>query len=134
MGESENWQKGLIDALGDADVDVLNPRREHWDSSWVQSIDNPYFLEQVSWELDALEAADIITLVFLPGTRSPISLLECGMYLRTGKLIVCCPQGFWRKGNVDIVCRRYGVSQVDTLSELEAAIREQLTPPKHQEC
>jgi len=33
-------------------------------------------------------------------------------------MIVCCPEDFWRKGNVDIVCERYGVDQVDTLDEL----------------
>jgi hypothetical protein len=33
---------------------VLNPRREDWDSSWIQSIDNPQFREQVEWEIYAL--------------------------------------------------------------------------------
>lgn len=126
MGEAEDWQETLIAALADCDVDILNPRRDDWDSSWVQAIDNPHFFEQVNWELDALEAADIIALVLSPGTKSPISLLEYGLYVRSGKLIVCCPEGFWRKGNVDIVCRRYGVSQVGSMPELVEAIREKL--------
>ncbi len=134
MGKGEAWQETLIAALADSDVDILNPRRDNWDSSWVQSIENPQFFEQVNWELDALEAADIIALVFSHGTKSPISLLECGLYVRTGKLIVCCPEGFWRKGNVDIVCRRYGVSQVNTIPELADAIRAALVPRSSDNC
>jgi hypothetical protein len=33
-------------------------------------------------------------------------------------MIVCCPEGFWRKGNVDIVCSRYNVQQVQNIEEL----------------
>jgi hypothetical protein len=55
---------------------------------------------------------------FDPATKSPISLLELGLFAKTGKLIVCCSEGFWRKGNVDIVCKRYGVMQVENLDKL----------------
>jgi hypothetical protein len=70
-----------------------------------------------------MERADLIALYLSPGTKSPISLLELGLYASSGKLVVCCPEGFWRKGNVDIVCKRYGAWQVDTLSELVGFIR-----------
>jgi hypothetical protein len=56
-----------------------------------------------------LEDADIILLYFDPNTKSPISLLELGLYARSKKLFVCCPDGFWRQGNVRVVCERYGV-------------------------
>lgn len=55
---------------------------------------------------------------FDPSTKSPISLLELGLYARAGKMIVCCPDGFWRKGNVDIVCFRHKIKQVQTLDAL----------------
>ena len=55
---------------------------------------------------------------FDPETKSPITLLELGLYARSGKLVVCCPHGFWRRGNVDIVCDRYGVDQVKLLDTL----------------
>ena len=61
-----------------------------------------------------------------PATKSPVSLLELGLHARSGKLIVCCPEGFWRKGNVDIVCQHHGVPQVADLAELEAEIRKRL--------
>ncbi len=61
---------------------------------------------------------------FDPNTKSPISLLELGLYAASDKLTVCCPEGFWRKGNVDIVCERYGVEQVDTIEEFAIQILE----------
>ena len=96
---------------------ILNPRRKEWDASWEQRMDNPNFNEQVNWELDALEKATVILMYFDPKTKSPISLLELGLFAKSGKLVVCCPEGFWRKGNVDIICNRYGILQVEDLEE-----------------
>ena len=122
MGKAENWQEVLTRCLSGSEGTILNPRRDDWDSSWVQSIGNQQFREQVEWELGALERADIVTLYFDPATKSPISLLELGLFCRTGKMVVCCPDGFWRKGNVDIVCYRYGVKQVASLDELVSQV------------
>ena len=118
MGKAENWQQRVERELSKCDGVIFNPRREDWDSSWVQSIDNSQFREQVEWELDALEEADVIAMYFDPTTKSPISLLELGLFARTKKLIVCCPEGFWRKGNVDIVCYKCDIEQVSSLKEL----------------
>lgn len=106
MGAAEDWQKTVVNALADMENLVLfNPRRDDWDSSWVQSITNLQFNKQVTWELRVLSAADKIILYLAPGTRSPISLLELGLFVKSD-IYVCCPEGFWRKGNVDIVCAR----------------------------
>lgn len=118
MGKAENWQTKLTEQFKDTDVTILNPRRDDWDSSWVQSIENAQFREQVEWELKALEDATHILMYFDPNTKSPISLLEFGLYAQSGKLIVCCPDGFWRKGNVEIVCNRYHVPMVDSFDYL----------------
>ena len=111
MGVAIDWQQSVIDRFYTEfpNVNIFNPRREEWDSSWVQSISNPQFYQQVNWELNALEKSEIIYLYFAPDTKSPISLLELGLFAHTGKMVVCCPEGFWRKGNVDIVCDRYNI-------------------------
>ena len=54
---------------------------------------------------------------------SPITLLELGIHAKSRKLIVYCPEGFWRKGNVDIVCEKYNIKQVDSFEELKKAIK-----------
>ncbi|MNT30982.1 hypothetical protein D3C72_1668010 [compost metagenome] len=50
-----------------------------------------------------------------------------GLHARGGKLIVLAPQGFWRKGNVDITAQAYGVKQVQSLPGLTAAVRDALS-------
>ena len=111
MGKADNWQVKILDFLKGKEEEyiVLNPRRDDWDSSWEQKMTNPQFNEQVTWELNALDSSDIIIMYFDPNTMSPISLLELGLHASSHKMIVCCPEGFWRKGNVDIVCDRYNI-------------------------
>jgi hypothetical protein len=124
LGEAEQWQRQVVDALADVDnLVILNPRRDDWDSSWEQQAANAQFAEQVTWELDMLDAADIIVMYFGPATMSPISLLELGLYAKSGKLKVCCPSGFWRSGNVEVVCQRHSIPLFDDLEELLASLR-----------
>jgi hypothetical protein len=123
MGVAEDWQSKIEEELKDYNITIYNPRRDSWDSSWEQSIHNPQFREQVEWELDHLDKADIIVMYFDENTKSPISLLELGLYASSGKMILYCPEGFWRKGNVDIVANRYDVKQVSSFNELLIAVR-----------
>lgn len=126
MGGADDWQARVVDAL--PDCIVLNPRRQDWDSSWSQSLDNPEFVQQVEWELSGLEKADTIAFYFDPTTKSPITLMELGIVSQRSPhaAIVCCPSGFWRKGNVDVLCRRYGMKQVGSLDELISAIGDKI--------
>ena len=114
MGAAENWQERIVAAF--SKYTILNPRREPWDYSWEQSITNKQFREQVEWELQAQEDADLIIFHFDPKTKSPITLLELGLF--KSKAIVHCPEGYWRKGNIDIVCNRYKVKQVASFQDL----------------
>jgi hypothetical protein len=118
MGKAVDWQQIAVATLISKGYIVLNPRRDNWDSSLEQSIDNPQFKEQVEWELLGLAMADIIVMFFDKDTKSPISLLELGLYARTGKLRVVCEEGFWRKGNVDIVCKNFYIPTFNSLDEL----------------
>lgn len=110
MGKAEDWQTWAIEILEDVyGITIFNPRREDWDSSWKQEKDDPQFYGQVTWELRRLDEASVIAMYFDSDTLSPISLLELGLYAKSGKLVVCCPKEFWRNGNVDIVCSMYGI-------------------------
>jgi hypothetical protein len=126
MGLAEPWQERLVELFKDSDIRFLNPRRDDWDSSWVQEASNPQFAQQVNWELDALDYSDLIVFYFDPNTKSPITLMELGLYASSGKvIIVCCPDGFWRKGNVEIVCQRHNVTLVNSFDELVSAVRKE---------
>jgi hypothetical protein len=113
------WQDKVVEELSGFEGAILNPRRTEWDSSWKQEIENKGFRSQVDWELDALEASDIILMYFDEYTKSPITLLELGLFANSKKLIVCCGKKFWRKGNVDILCERNEIAQVNSLDELK---------------
>lgn len=120
MGNSINWQQKVIDTLKERDINIviLNPRRKDWDASWKQSKDNAEFKGQVDWELDGQYICDLNVMYFAPDSKSPITLLELGLAAESEKLVVCCPEGFYRKGNVDIVCERYGIDQVDNVDAM----------------
>jgi hypothetical protein len=118
LGLAENWQQKMEESLADLPIVILNPRRNAWDASWEQSIKNPQFREQVEWELEAQERANLIVMYFAPATKAPITLLELGLFARSGKVFVCCPLGYWRRGNIEIVCARYGISLFNDLESL----------------
>lgn len=135
MGQAEQWQERIVRAMsGAGDVVILNPRRDDWNSGWKQRADDPRFAEQVSWELDMLDAADIVVMYLAPGTKSPVSLLELGLCARSGKLLVCCPAGFWRRGNVEVVCARHRIPLFETLDDLIAELPRHARPGKAQEA
>lgn len=141
MGKSVDWQFEFIEKLGKEpslkkiDFILFNPRRKDWDSSWKQEIDNVQFREQVEWELEAQKIANIIPMHFEPKALAPITLMEFGLNVLfrcaalqidgwgfiprlPSRLVVHCPKGFWRKGNIDIVCAKYKIKQVETLDDL----------------
>lgn len=133
QGAAVDWQKEVTDAFQDLDIVILNPRRDKWEPNVVQDISDPIFKGQVDWELDALDRADVILMHLVPGTMSPISLLELGLHVpnpnlpHVEKLVVSCPDGFWRRGNVQVVCDRYGVALHDNLTDAIAQAKDMLT-------
>lgn len=70
--------------------------------------------------------ADVIAMYFSPDSQAPITLLELGLFSRSGKVIVACPEGYWRRGNVQVVCKRFGIELLGSLEELQTAVEERL--------
>ena len=116
-GKSADWQADVEVALADLDIAILNPRRNDWDSSWEQTIENEEFRVQVEWELDGLEQVDSILMYFAPNSLSPITLLELGLFARSKKVILISPSGFWRRGNLEVVANRFNIPLYDNLEE-----------------
>lgn len=121
MGKAEMWQDRLAAEVADIeDVVLFNPRRDDWDSSWKQDpTPGTQFHEQVSWELEHIHKADLVVFYFDPNTQSPITLLELGYVLGSGKqALVCCPDGYFRKGNVVITSELTRTPVFNTFDEL----------------
>lgn len=109
MGKAVDWQAQVTKEISPFTTYIFNPRRDDWDSSWTQCSSNEQFNTQVSWEMTAMDISSTIFMYFAPETKSPISLLELGLHAKDNKMIVCCPNGFWRRGNVEMVCDRFGI-------------------------
>lgn len=128
MGEVEDWQSETAAKFGDysdEEVVIFNPRRDNFNPETKQTIDDPVLFEQVNWELDALEEADYVLMYFHPETQAPITILELGLHAdNIVKLIVCCPDGFYRQGNIEIVCNRYNIPFFKDLDDAIGKVRE----------
>lgn len=121
MNKAEKWQDALTKTLLDEFIKLIifNPRRDEWNSSWKQEVTNKKFYEQVDWEHEHIVTSDYLFVYFQKDTKSPISLLELGLAAAAGiKTVVCCPEGFWRKGNVDYICKKYNIPQIDKIDDL----------------
>lgn len=77
----------------------------------------------MEWELEMQERADVVVVYFGSATDAPVSLLEFGLSARSGRAVVACEAGYRKRGNVEIVCRRYGVEMVDDVGGLGAVVR-----------
>ena len=123
MGEGEPWHETVTEALEGYDVLLISPKRDDWDASWEQSLDNHQFVEQVEWELEAQESADLRLYVFASSqkeakkSKAPITLMELGLHA-SDRTVVCCPEGYYRKGNVDVVCRWFDIPVYENLNDL----------------
>jgi len=130
--KADPWQEKITKEIEKIDKDniitILNPRRDNWDSSWKNTPEDKNFNEQVLWELNCQEECDWIIYYIDPKTQSPITLMEIGafgMFEDCEKhILVCCPDGFWKKGNVEVFCNRYEIPLFTTFDELVNAIRE----------
>jgi hypothetical protein len=126
MGTAEKWQDSLANDLSDYDDDLvlINPRRDDWDASWKQDpTPGTQFYQQVDWELTNQENAHGIVYYFAANSKSPITLLELGLF-KDHPVIVCCPKEFYRYGNVKMVCERYEIAMVETYEDLVKFLRD----------
>lgn len=147
MGAAEDWQHRFVDLFKagfeinaqiskrnntppsySASLDryaILNPRRPKWDNSLEQSITNPQFFQQVTWELSYLEKAKHRVFYFAADTLSPISLLEFGTFHNheKGRTYICWDKGYKRAGNLEIFCNRYGIHVHPDLESIVSHIK-----------
>ncbi|KAJ5220833.1 uncharacterized protein N7469_009720 [Penicillium citrinum] len=126
--DAHDWRESLCTALSNAPVTIYNPYRADWDSSWREDINFAPYHEQVEWELEKQDKADIVVIYFHPATQASVSLLEFGLCARApGKAIVVCPEGYWKRGNVEVTCKKYGVEMVDSVDGLSEVIMKRLS-------
>jgi hypothetical protein len=131
-GSITPWREQIIPKLDKPNTLVCNPMRSDW--NFPEDSRNNDFRKQIGWELEYITKSNIVVFYFDPSTQSPISLLELGSTLsqytcltsetpkihlkRIYEILVCCPKGYWKKGNVDITCEAHGFKVIETFDEL----------------
>lgn len=134
MGEAANWQESLCQRLkfrfngSDSlkyEVEILNPRRDGEWKTEDQSKANSTFVQQVAWEQNGIINSNVVFFNFLENSKSPITLLEFGMVIAMKKhAIVSCPKGFWRRGNVEVMCMLQNTKRVTLFDNEKDAVDE----------
>lgn len=118
MGNSEDWQKKMINkfkrTFKDKNISLFNPRRPAKTGSTTSSFN---LEEQIKWELDHLEEADYIIMYIIGTSKSPISLLELGLFAHYNKVIVICENDYYRYENVRVTCNYYNVPLLTSLND-----------------
>lgn len=126
MGNAIQWQRRMVTFLEDQPITVCNPRRGHWNPNITPEAKDKDFRTQVEWELKALEAASVICFFFDKNTKSPVTMMELGLWAHSKKVVVCCDAKFWKGGNVHLVCERYGIPCVTKFEDLIPEIKKML--------
>jgi len=104
-GDSIDWQKKLIEKFKDTDFKIYNPRCKNWNKN-ASKKELEY---QIKWEQEHLDNADLIIMVLSDNSKSPISLLELGLYATSKKILVFCTDKFYRFDNVRLTCEKYNI-------------------------
>ena len=115
-GSSQDWQVELLESLKDYKTDknviIFNPRRKEWNPNpSKEELD-----EQIEWELEALSRSNYIIMNILGTSKSPITLLELGLFHSNPGLYVFCPPEFYRYENVRVSCKKFGIKHFDNNS------------------
>ena len=121
-GDSDDWQYDVFLHLAIYseifnDFTVFSPRRKNWKEDATQED----IEDQIKWEQEKLDEADLIIMVFQDNSKSPISLLELGLYGPAGKLICFCTPNFYRYTNVKLTCEKWGIPLIEQLSAADIA-------------
>ncbi|TVY46848.1 hypothetical protein LOCC1_G003713 [Lachnellula occidentalis] len=126
--DNVDWRGKLSALLSEHPITIFNPDRPDWDSTWREEITFAPYREQVMWELDKQEKADLVVVYFHPATVAPISLLEFGLSAQIpNKVVAVAPEGYSKRGNVQIVCQRFGIEFLDNIDNLHESIMNKLS-------
>lgn len=131
MGKAVDWQKDFVQKAKERegklfwspyDWNICNPRRDDWDNTWKQTIEDANFYQQVSWELTYLRRCNIKVFYFAEGTVSPITLFELGLHSQDPNTYICAHPDYLRRGNLEVYCHMYDKPLYSSLDEVISKI------------
>ena len=120
-GNSPDWQHDYVEKLKEnvkklpGILYVYNPRRDSGEG--IQPGDIEEMNYQITWELEHMEKASKIYMRILGDSKSPISLLELGLWAGKDptKIVVCCDPSYYRYQNIAVTCKKSSVMMIAEL-------------------
>ena len=118
-----HWQRKALELMKDDDVIIYNPRRDDFPIGCPDVA-----REQITWEFEALHAADIFSMWFCDTDKSdqPICFYELGRYtaVKDDARVVCvgAEPGFRRRADVEIQLE-LAYPDIEIASTLEGHVR-----------
>lgn len=119
MGAAVDWQAQVIDALQGIRCLLFNPRR-------AVPFTPDMLDEQILWELNALDSADTVLMWFPANSKAPVAMFETGLFFHSKKLVLGAEEGFYRRRNLELTAKHYGVPLHNSLEETIVAARDRV--------
>lgn len=120
MGKAVDWQSWVIKRLKDEPhIALFNPRRA---TAFTPEMET----EQILWEIKFLELVDTIFMWYPAESKAPISILETGLYLKSGKLLLGVEDGWHKKRTLEVYADHTGTSFYHDLPSMIEALLEKL--------
>ncbi len=108
-----DWRKSVTEKLS-LKFNFFNPTTINH-----KSLTEKEWETHIEWELKAMERSDVILMKFLEEAKSPISLVELGLNTLNKKLVVVCPEKFYKRQYIASLCKYYSTP---IFNDLESAV------------
>ena len=129
LRESVPWRSRFADEL--EGFLIFDPTQIDFDDTWGTRFADQRFRGLVEWEVRAMLLSNLVAVNFCEHLQSPITLFELGLMATRGpdrRVAVHCPERFWKKGRVEIVCAMFGIYQAASLEDLIEWTRKRASP------
>ncbi len=112
IGDRMNWRTRAINTF-EKRYHLFDPTNVHH-----ADLNDSEMSKHIKWEWEALKHSDAILFNFNAESKSPISLLELGMYIRSEKIVVVCPKEFYQSHYIETLCSEEQVPLFQSIEEV----------------
>jgi hypothetical protein len=123
------WRGQVVAGLEDLPIAIVKSRLAERGGAGEQRCWNPQFRSHVKRERAGLDDADVVLMYLGRGPACARLMLDLGSLVmeRLGNtLVVCCPEEFELRGDVEMMAERQEICLVESLDEMVAEARSRL--------
>ena len=99
--------KGLL-MLKSTNFIIINPHVP-FQSPAGPTLDNPQFVQVMQWRMSMMDQADMVFCNIMNMSKSPAPVLEFGVMVTSGKLVVRCGELHMNYPQIRLYCEKYNI-------------------------